>query len=259
VAEDSADNRLLVSAYLRHEPHLLDFAENGQIAVEKFMTQQYDMVLMDIQMPQLDGLGATQIIRKWETDQGRAATPIIALTASSAMEEDVRRIIEAGCDMHVSKPVKKSVLLAAIRDAAVPRQRSASDPAVPQAIHREFSPPPRNRPFPASSCRAPRFDKAGPHPEAVASDEEVVMMLSSDDLRPEFTRLQELGLDAFLVKPITRKELFRTIRRVIPAAFRIAASAAAPDSASLTSAPDPDSISRTMRRLIWTSSTTSTR
>jgi two-component system, sensor histidine kinase and response regulator len=114
IADDSADNRLLIGAYLRREPYQIEFAENGKIAVEKFKSNQYGMVLMDVQMPELDGLAATRIIRQWEKDNHRTPTPILALTAS-ALEEDVQRTRAAGCDQHLSKPVKKSVLLEAIR------------------------------------------------------------------------------------------------------------------------------------------------
>ncbi len=96
MADDSADNRLLISAYLRREPCELDFAENGKIAFEKFKSNQYDMVFMDVQMPEIDGLAATELIRKWEISNSRAATPIVALTAS-ALEEDVCRTLAAGC------------------------------------------------------------------------------------------------------------------------------------------------------------------
>jgi two-component system, sensor histidine kinase and response regulator len=114
IAEDSADNRLLIGAYLRREPYLLEFAEDGKVAVEKFKSFAYDMVFMDMQMPELDGLAATRQIREWESTNNRAATPIIALTAA-ALEDDVKRALDAGCDQHLSKPIKKSVLLDTIR------------------------------------------------------------------------------------------------------------------------------------------------
>ena len=65
-------------------------------------------------MPVMDGLEATRSIRKWEKERGLSRTPILALTAS-ALDEDVRRTLEAGVDMHVSKPIKKTVLVAAIK------------------------------------------------------------------------------------------------------------------------------------------------
>lgn len=79
--DDSADNRLLVQAYLKRSPYQLDLAENGEVAVEKFKSGKYDLVLMDMQMPVLDGYTATRTIRAWESQSGLKATPIIALTA----------------------------------------------------------------------------------------------------------------------------------------------------------------------------------
>ena len=74
----------------------------------------YDLVLMDIQMPVMDGLEATRAIRAWERERGLSRMPILALTAS-ALDEDVRRTLEAGVDLHISKPIKKAVLIAAIK------------------------------------------------------------------------------------------------------------------------------------------------
>jgi len=117
LADDSPDNRLLIRAYTKKTPYQLVEAENGQIAVDRFISDgAYDVVLMDIQMPVLDGYSAVRAIRKWEAEKGHRPTPIIALTAS-ALEEDVRRAKAAGCDMHVSKPVKKSTLLESVARA----------------------------------------------------------------------------------------------------------------------------------------------
>jgi two-component system sensor histidine kinase/response regulator len=113
LADDSPDNRLIVKAFLQKSPFNIDEAENGERAVAKIKSNHYDLVLMDIQMPILDGFAATRAIREWELAHGSAAVPIIALTAS-ALDEDVRRAREAGCNLHVSKPIKKKTLLSAI-------------------------------------------------------------------------------------------------------------------------------------------------
>ena len=115
LADDSADNRLLIAAYLKKSRYVLDEVEDGQAALDRFMTRAYDVVLMDIQMPVLDGYSAVRMIRQWETANQRRRTPIIALTAST-LEQDVRRAHQVGCDLHVSKPVKKATLLQAIAD-----------------------------------------------------------------------------------------------------------------------------------------------
>ena len=119
LAEDSPDNRQLIEAYLKNMPYALDIAENGQVALTKFMLTSYNLVLMDVQMPVMDGYTAVRRIRQWEREQGRPPTPIAALTAS-ALEEDVGNSLEAGCTAHLSKPIKKSRLLSAIRELAVP-------------------------------------------------------------------------------------------------------------------------------------------
>jgi PAS domain S-box-containing protein len=116
LADDSPDNRMLIRAYLKKTPYSLDEAVNGQMALEQFIAGRYDVVLMDIQMPILDGYTAVRMIREWEKDHQRKRTPIIALTAS-ALDDAVRRAIDAGCDMHVSKPVKKATLLEAIANS----------------------------------------------------------------------------------------------------------------------------------------------
>jgi len=113
LAEDAQDNRILIRAYLKNSRARIDEAENGLIAVEKAQAQSYDLVLMDIQMPVMDGLEAIRTIRQHERQTGIERVPIIALTAS-ALEADVRASLDAGADLHISKPVKKATLLAAI-------------------------------------------------------------------------------------------------------------------------------------------------
>lgn len=110
LVEDSPDNQLLIRSYLKHTDHSIDIADHGAIALEKFKTGHYDVVLMDIQMPIMDGYAATQAIRAWERDQDLPPVQIIALTAL-ALNEEKARIFEAGCNTHLTKPVKKSTLL----------------------------------------------------------------------------------------------------------------------------------------------------
>jgi two-component system, sensor histidine kinase and response regulator len=129
LAEDAPDNRLLIKAYFKNLPYELEMVEDGRLAVDKFKAAAYDLVLMDIQMPVMDGLTATRAMRQWEKDRKRAPTPIIALTAS-ALEDDLQRSLEAGCDAHLSKPVRKSTLLEAIRRFVGPAKIGApADPA----------------------------------------------------------------------------------------------------------------------------------
>ena len=117
VADDSPDNRMLVQAYLKQQPYQLDFAENGQVAIDSVKTKPYDLVLMDIQMPVVDGYEAVRAIRQWESEQHLRPTRIIALTAS-AIGDAARRSLEVGCDAHLTKPVKKRTLLETVREIA---------------------------------------------------------------------------------------------------------------------------------------------
>lgn len=113
LVEDNEDNILLIQLFLKKTPFILDVAENGKIAVEKFVSGNFDLVLMDLQMPVMDGYTATGVIRKWEKEQGIEATPIIALTAHATREE-AQKSIKAGCNAHLTKPIKKPKLLDAI-------------------------------------------------------------------------------------------------------------------------------------------------
>ncbi|MEQ9365913.1 MAG: ATP-binding protein [Leptospirales bacterium] len=114
LVEDQPDNQLLVQAYLKKTPYSVDVAENGFEAVEKYQHGSYDLVFMDIQMPDMDGLTATRRIREWERETGRPKTPIIALTAYAASEDRDKTVL-AGCDDHVSKPIRKEHLLRIVR------------------------------------------------------------------------------------------------------------------------------------------------
>ena len=110
LVEDSEDNRMLILAYLKRTQHQVDIAENGQIAVERFTGGSYDLVLMDMQMPVMDGYSATRAIREWERQNGRSRTPIVALTAH-ALSDDAVKTADAGCDAHLTKPIRKATLL----------------------------------------------------------------------------------------------------------------------------------------------------
>jgi len=107
--EDSKYNAFVIQTYLRDTPCTLTVAKNGTEGVEKFKQGKYDIVLMDIQMPEMDGYQATRAIRKWEKTNHIPHTPIIAMTAY-AHDDDVQKCLEAGTDCHIAKPVKKSVL-----------------------------------------------------------------------------------------------------------------------------------------------------
>ena len=118
LVEDSSDNRTITVAYLKDTPYRVEFAENGALAYETFIAGHYDLVLMDRQMPVMDGLTATRAIRAWEQANQRPPTPIIALTAS-ALKGDRETCLAAGCTAFLTKPIKQDVLLQAIKEHSI--------------------------------------------------------------------------------------------------------------------------------------------
>jgi CheY-like chemotaxis protein len=113
VVDDSQDNQLLVQSYLKATHDQITQAQNGQIALDLCRTQRFDVVLMDMQMPVMDGLTATRMIREWERSQQRPSMPIIALTAL-VLNEELAKVQEAGCTSRLTKPIRKPTLLAAL-------------------------------------------------------------------------------------------------------------------------------------------------
>lgn len=114
LVDDSPDNRMLIQAFMKKMPYTVYTAENGQEAVNKFKAGcKFDIILMDMQMPVMDGYTAVRYIRHFEQENALEHTPIIALTAY-ALNSDVAKCIRAGCDGHIAKPVKKDILLQAI-------------------------------------------------------------------------------------------------------------------------------------------------
>jgi PAS domain S-box-containing protein len=113
VVEDNPENMILMRAYLDNLSLSLHFASNGVEAVRKRQKANYDLVLMDVQMPIMDGYTATREIRAWEQAHSMARTPIVALTAH-ALSGAAAESMEAGCDAHLTKPVERNDLVAAI-------------------------------------------------------------------------------------------------------------------------------------------------
>jgi PAS domain S-box-containing protein len=126
LVEDSPDNRAITLAYLQDTPYRVDIAENGTRACEEFIAGHYDLVLMDRQMPVMDGLTATRAIREWEATNHRPPTPIIALTAA-ALKGDREKCVAAGCTAYLTKPIKQEVLLQAIKEHSVVAAPSANE------------------------------------------------------------------------------------------------------------------------------------
>ncbi len=121
LAEDHPTNQKVVRLILEAVGVDLHIVENGLEALDALEQQRYDLVLMDMQMPELDGLSATAMLRERELAGGLVRTPVIMLTAN-ALDEHVRASFQAGADRHLSKPLRAAELLDAI-------DRLVSEPA----------------------------------------------------------------------------------------------------------------------------------
>ena len=118
VAEDNAINRHVLEALLKPTGVSTTMVANGADAVEAWESGSFDIILMDIQMPVMDGISATAAIRSRESEEGREPTPIVALTAN-AMAHQVASYLDAGFDAHIAKPIKPLDLYSTLLAAAV--------------------------------------------------------------------------------------------------------------------------------------------
>ena len=200
VVEDNAVNQKVVSAMLSRRGHVFEVAGNGAIALGKLAEAHYDVVLMDVQMPVMDGLEATRQIRqdaRWKT------LPIIAMTAH-AMQGDKERCFEAGMNDYVSKPIQAQALYRSIEESL----RGGAD-------------------APGGDSHAPRPDFAGRDP---IDQEQAARIMDNDHSLLEgmillFLQLapERLGkIDSLLARG-DRTELAAEAERLRKAAARIAA------------------------------------
>jgi light-regulated signal transduction histidine kinase (bacteriophytochrome)/DNA-binding response OmpR family regulator len=143
IAEDTFANRLLLQRLLTNLGFEVRTAEHGKDAVQQWQTWHPALILMDIQMPQLDGLAATRQIRQAEAQQQRSPTPIIALTAY-AFESDRDQCLAAGCNDYLAKPFAPEVLFEKIAGQLQVRYRyqepsalALPDPAMFQPLRRQ--------------------------------------------------------------------------------------------------------------------------
>ena len=114
IAEDNAINQKVALLLLKKYEQTIDVADNGQIAVEKFLSHDYDLVLMDLHMPELDGFEATLKIREIEESENRLKkVKIFAMTASSLSDES-ERCYQVGMNGYISKPFKPEEVMEAL-------------------------------------------------------------------------------------------------------------------------------------------------
>ncbi len=125
IVEDNATNRLILSHYLRRMGHSYDAANNGQQAIALWEEQEYDVIIMDIEMPVLDGLVATRELRRRERALGRRYTPIIALSADAMMQKR-ETALSVGMDSYLTKPVSLEEIEERIRTICAETSRQAS-------------------------------------------------------------------------------------------------------------------------------------
>ncbi len=114
LVEDSPANQEMLRLFLESEPYDIATAATGLEAVAHFAPGRFDIVLMDMEMPEMDGCAATQSIRRLEAASGSWRTPVLMLSAH-AFGEFERKALAAGCDAFLTKPVRRACLLAALR------------------------------------------------------------------------------------------------------------------------------------------------
>lgn len=115
VAEDNSDNYKLLEAYLLKRHYNLTWVKNGADAFKQFKEKEFDLIIMDIQMPIMDGYEATTLIRNYEDSFKLQAIPILALSAN-ASEKDIEMSKKIGCNLHLVKPIKKELLLKTVSE-----------------------------------------------------------------------------------------------------------------------------------------------
>ena len=124
LAEDNPVNQMVASRMLEQHGHRITVAASGREAIDRFRQESFDLILMDVQMPEMDGFEATAALRAIEEGSGRHV-PIVAMTAH-AMQGDRERCIQAGMDDYISKPLRPHELFRAIESTAAPDSVSHS-------------------------------------------------------------------------------------------------------------------------------------
>ena len=127
VAEDNPINQKVITFMLEPMGMTPVMAANGREALDLFKVGSFDLILMDMMMPEMDGLAATQAIRVWEKENNLPRTPIAMLSAN-AMSEHVKAALAAGCDVHIAKPVTPAALVTGMTEALFMDHDDNSEP-----------------------------------------------------------------------------------------------------------------------------------
>lgn len=180
VAEDNVINQKLALSLLKKWQHSADIAENGLLAVSMFQAKEYDLILMDMQMPEMGGIEATEKIR--ELENGLAHIPIIAMTAN-AMPGDRERCLAAGMDHYLSKPLKPELLKELLEHYFL-----QTSPIAAQATQHEKEATSPNRRVSDTSRSAFDYDAA-----IAQGDAEILQIISPLFLEGYQKQLQELA------------------------------------------------------------------
>ncbi len=203
LVEDYPTNQKVAMAYLTNAGYTVDVADNGQQAVEAYKAKKYDLILMDIQMPEMDGYQATAAIRALEQGGGEGQpphhgkTPIIALTAH-ATEDDRRKCLAAGMDDFLTKPLQRGDLLQTI---------------IKWLVSDELPSPPR----PASPNHVPEAADATESGDVPAWDYELAIKEFADQREMVFSIVrefvEEINNQAEIMKVALAKGDLETIRK----------------------------------------------
>ncbi|MEO5350637.1 MAG: response regulator [Magnetococcus sp. YQC-3] len=122
LVDDDNDGQLLIKTFLEGDDYTLQVAEDGMVALDRMRQSTFDLVLMDVQLPVMDGYTVTRVWRRLEEQQGLPRLPIVALTAHTS-QENIAQSLQAGCDGHFGKPIKKNALLKIIEQHARSRRK----------------------------------------------------------------------------------------------------------------------------------------
>lgn len=179
VAEDHPSNQLVITKMLEKTGLDVTVVEDGRKAVDKATSEKFDLILMDMQMPNLNGLQATRLLRK-----KNITCPIIALTAG-VTKADTERCLQAGCNLHLSKPINRKILyqtLARYLPEKQPRSQSRTESSPPENKPSETTADSvRSRPDPTSGKSKTKKHAPGPSDPAHQKDTNPIVSQLADD------------------------------------------------------------------------------